>query len=310
MAKGYGTKQTIDAPTPLAGPACVLDQASIEVRNSMVQVQLRQGFLWAIPVLTSLVAFLSFKSMTHGFHAIVEKMSHNEWIPSTDAAVDLQTQVITQVVNGPVITSISVLFATLVSITVSFLHDRQMTLFHFFVKQIDDLRMLQCILKQMPESLRQDAKQLTHEYTERLVRDESGDQTPTDSLDVSLRGLLLLFQSALSNPRNKACPLAEMAYECVTRIQQAQSRRWTALQAKFPVMHYATLALLAFAICISFLVATDQSISIFESLQVRILWTILIGAFTSLAVVCYDLSSPFAGAYQVSTDMLGVLLTR
>jgi dolichyl-phosphate-mannose--protein O-mannosyl transferase len=74
-----------------------------------------------------------------------------------------------------------------------------------------------------------------------------------------------------------------------------------AMQIAFPAMHYVTLALLAMAICISFLVATDQSKVIFESLQVRILWTILIGSFTSLAVVCYDLSSPFVGAYKVST---------
>lgn len=218
--------------------------------------QLRHGFLWAIPVLSSLFAFLSFKSMTHGFHAIVEKMSHNAWTPSSDAELDLQTQVITQVVNGPVITSISVLFATLVSTTVSFLHDRQIRMKSLFVTQIDELRILQgVLLKQMPASLQQDAKHLTHEYTERLVHDERGEQTPTDTLDSALRNLLLLFQSAMSNPRNTS-PLVGMAYECVTRIQQAQSNRWTALQTKFPAMHYTTLSLLALAICISFLVAT------------------------------------------------------
>jgi hypothetical protein len=96
-----------------------------------------------------------------------------------------------------------------------------------------------------------------------------------------------------------ASPLLVVAYDTVTRIQHARCDRWMSLQIKFPAMHYVTLSLLAMAICISFLVATDQSLVIFESLQVRILWTILIGSFTSLAVVCYDLSSPFVGAYQV-----------
>lgn len=288
---------------PLEGPACVLDQATIEV-TSHPMVQFRQSFLWAIPFLSSLFAFVSFKGMTRGFHAIVEALSNHEWLPSTEAEVDLQTQVITQVVNGPVITSISVLFATLVSTTVSFLHDRQITMKSLFVKQIDELRMLQVLLKQMPESLRQQAKHLTHEYTEHLAQDECGEQSPTDTLDASLRELLVLLQSHMAT-RN-ASPLAGMAYESVTRIQQAQSNRWTALQTKFPAMHYTTLSLLALAICLSFLVATDQSIFIFESLQVRILWTILIGAFTSLAVVCYDLSSPFMGAYQVRSQSVCV----
>ena len=291
---------------PLEGPACILDQASIEV-TSPSTVQVRQGFLWVIPVLSSLLAFLSFKGMTHSFHTIIERLSRNQWTPSTEAELDLQTQVITQVVNGPVITSISVLFATLVSTTVSFLHDRQITLKSLFVKQIDELRILHVILKQMPESLRQDARHLTHEYTERLVQNEREEQTSTDTLDSYLCHLLLLFQSQMLNSRNTS-PLFGMAYECVTRIQQAQSNRWTALQTKFPIMHYATLSLLALAICISFLVATDQSVMIFESLQVRILWTILIGAFTSLAVVCYDLSSPFAGAYQVRKIILSSIV--
>ena len=70
------------------------------------------------------------------------------------------------------------------------------------------------------------------------------------------------------------------------------------LATGFPTMHYIALAFLALSICLSFLVATDQSRHILESMQVRMLWSILIGSFTSLAVVCFDLSRPFAGAYK------------
>ena len=203
-----------------------------------------------------------------------------------------------KVVNGPVITSISVLFATLVSTTVSSLHARQMEIKSWYTKQVDELRLLQVILKQMPPSLRQDARTHVHEYVDRLVGDKRGEKI-THELDPSLRNLLLLLQQAMMDTSTNM-PLLNMAYEVVTRIQQARCSRWTALQTKFPAMHYVTLTLLALAICVSFLVATDQSQNIFESVQVRILWTILIGGFTSLAVVCYDLSSPFVGAYQVS----------
>jgi hypothetical protein len=206
-----------------------------------------------------------------------------------------------QVVNGPVITSISVLFATLISTTVSALHERQMQIRNLFTKQIDELRLLQVILMQVPETLSQEAKQHTHEYAERLVRDQRGEQI-SQALDGSLRELFLLLQKSMTTTgKGSTSPLLIMAYDTVIRIQHARCNRWMSLQTKFPAMHYVTLSLLAMAICISFLVATDQSLLIFESLQVRILWTILIGSFTSLAVVCYDLSSPFIGAYQVRT---------
>ena len=282
----------------LEGPACMLDQASLEVTsNSAQQLRVRQGFLWAIPILSSMLALVSFKKMTQGFHQLMQALSKNTWVPQTDAELDLQTQVVTQVINGPVITSISVLFATLISTTVSALHERQMQIKNLFTKQIDELRLLHVILTQVPETLRQEARQYTHEYAERLVQDRHGEQI-SNALDRSLRELFLLLQNAMTKSDS---PLLVMAHDAVTRIQQARCNRWMAMQVAFPVMHYVTLALLAMAICISFLVATDQSLVIFQSLQVRILWTILIGSFTSLAVVCYDLSSPFVGAYQVST---------
>lgn len=258
----------------------------------------RQGVLWVIPVLASILAFLSFKTVSHGFHAIVKAVSHDTWVPSSEAELNLQTEVITQVVNGPVITSISVLFATLVSTTISFLHDRQLKMKSLFTEQMDELQILRLMLAQMPEPLRNDAILLTQQYTKCLLQNNEGQVNPTDARDASLFSLLQLLQVEMTLKRPS--PIATMAFECVTRIQQAQSNRRTVLQTKFPAMHYTTMWTLALGICLSFLVATDSSLLIFESLQVRILWTILIGAFTSLAVVCYDLSSPFVGAYQVS----------
>ena len=88
----------------------------------------------------------------------------------------------------------------------------------------------------------------------------------------------------------------------VYRLWSEQSHRHLAWTSTFPMVHYITLTFLAVGISIAFLVATDQSTSIFlEGLPVRILWGILMGSFTALAVVCYDLSAPFGGAYQVTT---------
>jgi hypothetical protein len=81
----------------LEGPACVLDQASLEVTSDATQQFLvRQRFLWAIPILSSVLAFVSFKQMTTGFHELMQALSKNTWVPQTTAELDLQTQVVTQ----------------------------------------------------------------------------------------------------------------------------------------------------------------------------------------------------------------------
>lgn len=254
------------------------------------------SLLWLIPLFSSVLAFISFKSVAHVFHGLVEALSNNAWSPQTEAELNLQTEVVTQVVNGPVITSISVLFATLVSTTISFLHARQGELKNLLVTQVDALRNLNILLKELPESVQQNAEQIVHRYSEYLLFDESDNDNNTN---IFLHDLLLLLHSQMSFRRSS--PSVAMAFECVSRIQQAESNRLTVLETSFPMMHYITLAILAAAICISFLVATDTSKVIFESLQVRILWTILVGAFSALAVVCYDLSFPYLGAYSVSS---------
>ena len=272
------------------------------------KVQLRQGLLWAIPVATSLLAFTSFKSVAQGFESIVQALGdESSWTPDTEAEVDLQTQVITQVVNGPVITSISVLFATLVSITISFLHNRQINIKSCEARTLLLLQNLHQIVRQLPQStMRQEAKLLTHDYAESLIKNQGEDQTAVSIAPIAtLHKLQLFLQTQMANAKSRSkSPLISMAYECVSQIQETHSNRCLFLQNKFPIMHYTTLALLAMAICISFLVATDQSRRVMESLPVKMLWSILIGAFTSLAVVCYDLSAPFVGAYRVSRRIL------
>jgi hypothetical protein len=138
-----------------------------------------------------------------------------------------------------------------------------------------------CASHRVPQSLRQEAKQYNRSYAERLVHGRHGAQI-SNALDGLLQELLLLLQTATTKSNG---PLLVMAHNALKRIKQAQCNRWMARKITFlAIMHYVTLSLLAMAICISFLAATDQSQMIFESLQGRILWTILIGSFTSFSI--------------------------
>ena len=224
--------------------------------------------------------------------------------------VDLQTQVVTQVVNGPVITSISLLFAALVSMTVSTLHNRQLAMRQNHAQLVSALSMLQqhTAHHQLPPTQQQQQDTLQNllvQLETRLVsesqRPTNNDNDSTTTFDEILDTILLHLQAWSNNNNNNKSSnsfAAQKAHAIAERIHEERQNTQTLLATGFPTMHYIALAFLALSICLSFLVATDQSLHILESMQVRMLWSILIGSFTSLAVVCFDLSRPFAGAYK------------
>ena len=79
-------------------------------------------------------------------------------------------------------------------------------------------------------------------------------------------------------------------YDALTRLRHERSVRLSALQSTYPPLHYAILALLGCSICGVFLMETNQNVLIFlTAIQLRILWAMLIGTFSSLAVVNYDM---------------------
>ena len=90
-------------------------------------------------------------------------------------------------------------------------------------------------------------------------------------------------------------------YATVSRLNSQRSNRISSLQSTFPNLHYIILSTLGASICWSFLIETNQDVLIFlNALQLRILWMMLIGTMAALAGVCYDLSDPFRGSYQIS----------
>jgi len=83
------------------------------------------------------------------------------------------------------------------------------------------------------------------------------------------------------------------------------------MQTTFPPLHYAILTLLASSICSCFLLESDQeALAFLNAVQLKILWTMLIGTFSSLAVVIIDLSDPFNGSYTISPSVLQLFQVR
>ncbi|GKY97609.1 hypothetical protein MPSEU_000719300 [Mayamaea pseudoterrestris] len=271
---------------------------------------------WMIPVAAGIASFTTFASVSATFHKIVQWMSSNTWLPESKDDINLQANVVTQVINGPVITSISVLFGTLVSVTVATLHSRQFDIQKSLIIEMQTLRQLQFLLNSksvstvLESTVRLWAIGCVSQHSRQFLLDhydndtERSDTDPHARIESNLITLLngcndLLLSDKDFDARMRL--VISATRDLALKLIKQRTNRWLALKAlKFPAVHYMTLSLLALGISISFLVATDEADFIFlHGLPVKILWTILMSSFAALAVVLNDLTRPFGGSYRV-----------
>jgi len=148
------------------------------------------------------------------------------------------------------------------------------------------------------------------QYTSRLISEchetvniGLPDISQTDS---ELNGCMeeLNKAAAASESSGYCTMLIDQAMAAVESLSQNRSKRISALQSTFPILHYFILATLAASICIAFLIETDQDILIFlNAIQLRLLWTMLLANFSALGFLCYDLEHPFRGFYEISDSV-------
>jgi hypothetical protein len=290
------------------------NSTAVQYVKSIPKEKYNRAMLWTFPMWVAIISFAGFPLVADIFHELVQWGSAGTWYRKTEEQITLQANVVTQVVNGPVITSISVLFATLVSLTISNLYSRQVDIQKSFLLEVQNIRRLQQLLETTPAVLKRapPAKEYLRQHSDNLLRESrgdlttfSGDDNPHVFIESTLPALLSWSHLAISKLSTEASrdsqyvlmQIQDMTYS----LLQERARRWLALEAMhFPAVHYLTLSLLALSIGISFLVATDQAGFIFlYGLPVKILWSVLAGSLAALGVLCFDLSRPFGGAYHV-----------
>lgn len=287
-----------------------------------------------IPILSPICAYLAYDDVAKLFNAFIDLLNINRtWAPVDGGAY--QARIIAPAINGIVIPAISILFATLISNTVATLRQRQIEIHTCLNTEAGDLRVLSSMVSAFPSSLKRDkCREYLTQYTTRLIA-ESNDKINFNSMefqgstDSEMNGFLAVLNQLAATTTTvssssdgdgqvivQSCPrpnesILSESYGAVIRLNSQRSSRITYLQATYPSLHYAILATLGFSIAFAFLIETNQELLIFlNAIQLRILWTMLIGTFSALAVVCYDLSGPFRGQYQISNAVYQLMTIR
>lgn len=312
-------------------------RGSINSNDLMTPQQVRESlsigdnFIKAIPIIAPIISYFTYGDVVAIFRFLIEAVSSNNW-----QAVDggkYATQIITPAINGIVLPSASILFATLIGNTVTTLRQRQLDVRICLNNEANEIRTLQSLIDFFPlqqqmitpsspspnsdKSLEMDiqdkARAYLIQYTGRIIAESQpgvtlGNLEFTGSMDSEMNGLLVqLNEMGRDSARNSNPAIISESYGAISRLNSYRSTRISALQSTFPALHFAIVSALGFSICLTFLMETNQEILFFmNETQLRILWTILIGTLTALGVVCYDLSDPFRGEYQIlsSVDQL------
>ena len=327
------------------GQACFVSDSSTSISSdthispSMIDAALRY-----IPIIMPLLAYSTYESTAQLFDNAVTIISNNNWIAVDGGAY--QAEIITPAINGLVVPSIALLFATLVANTINSLRLRQQQIRTSLNTEANDIRMLSTMIDSLPKELHEVKYRLRDyliQYTSRIIAESRpGLSVDLQMLDCELNGFLglwnkvsmasyqtmyidtmlpvsnetinnsSLYQNDLNLSQRQLQSSTQIlpsyifteAYDALTRLRSERSIRLSSLQSTYPPLHYVILTLLGSSICTTFLMETNQELLIFLSaIQLRILWSMLIGTFSALAVVNYDLRDPFRGSYNVDISV-------
>jgi hypothetical protein len=261
--------------------------------------------IYLLPFVTTVTSFNFYELTSKAFHSSVELLSRNSWIPVDGG--NLLADVITPAVNGPILTSISILLGTLTATTISSLYARQNQIRQSIVTELEEIQNLGVFVQSFPANHREHASSYLLRFVEQFEHDaRTGEITPTSIRESSNMDRFLHLLNGMSQETMVGSDEAvsdnilAACYSSLSRIGNERSKMIATVQATFPLLHYTTLAVLAASVCLAFLVQTDRNLLFFlAAFQLKALWALLLGVFSLLAVVIYDLNTPFEGTYTV-----------
>lgn len=277
---------------------------------------------YVLPFLGPAFAFSQWKTILGLVHSVI----------GDEAKLLELTQVtLTPATNGVVVASCAIALGTLTSVTVSSLRQRQLVVRSCLNKEACEIAMLtsainamlgpplnQAGVKKTKSSewnpvMHLQALQLLREYCARVLVESSllADASKLQEQCISeteLMGILDAFRASEGMRAYTVCTLRDEATVRIAKLNDARSERLAYISTGFPFFHWVILALLAGSIALCFLIEVDQSEGRFlqerpgDSIRLRIVFTLMGGAFSGLAALCADLNDPFRGSFNINSS--------
>lgn len=269
-------------------------------RNERQQLPYQNDtLLFVFPIFMAAAAFLTHRPLSSAFHNLCDFVSAMAWDSSSEDVLNL----VRTGLNGPVVTSVAILFGTLVATTISIKMERNTDIQRTGIQMSEAIRTARIYFDSFPRPYSDKAHVALDAFMEAYF-----DYFWNDDVNVlTLRELTPLVEdcirvihevSALADHRGAA---VGEAYGAMNSVREHQTTLIASVQRRFPLFHYANLVTLAMSICVMFLIETDPNVITFAAEpQLALSWSLLVGTFSMLFVVVFDLSHPLGTITRVS----------
>ena len=272
--------------------------------------------LFSVPAVVPLLAYNLYPLVMDAYHVVVDVISGKTWY-SVDGGASRIAELM-PVTNGIVVPSVSVAFGTLTAITIQSLRQRQISIRALLNKEACTMRSLHSSTSAIfkPSAFELERFQLAllmRQYLSRLIF-ESRNGINLQQLerlgasDSEVDGMAQVLFQAEARPieptESRMLFQSNTEFTAMLLIKELQvhrSERLALLQTPFPAVHWLILTLLASSILLAFIFETDaQLLQFLDDLQLRYLFTVLVGAFSGIAALCADLADPFRGSFCIT----------
>jgi len=118
-------------------------------------------------------------------------------------------------------------------------------------------------------------------------------------------------QAAISDARIFYDPIRFATPGLIQSLNHHRSARLAEIQTSYPAVHWAVLILLGSSIFLNFLIESDQAaLQFYNSLRLRLLFTVLAGVGAAVASLCADLNDPFRGNFRITPSASQLYVVR
>ncbi|KAG7356150.1 DUF4239 domain containing protein [Nitzschia inconspicua] len=248
----------------------------------------RDSKIYVIPVVVAVLSFTYFVQISEVFHVMVDACSFGRY------KGELSDE-IRPLINGPVTLTISILFGSLVSMTISTLYERQTQIHRVGIAIVNEARHILYLAEGLPEPERSQVRTHVNIFTiQRLRSFFRGDMFSKEGRRMNLNPVMLILHNVARNQDNDGPYLAEL-YASMANIKQIWIDFVAATQKQFTPGHYANLLSQAVALLVIYLWETDDATLLeAHTFELRVAFALLMTTMAWIAAIIIDLSTPIS----------------
>lgn len=286
------------------------DEEILDAQKAMfAETALFDRSLQLFPLASTTLAFVSYESVAKWARMGIDFFGQRQSWTSVDGNV-YEIAILAPTINGVVMPSVSIALGTLAAATVSSLRLRQLDVRERLNRELGEIELLRTTIVALDDNdfapsenkkITAYATLLLRDYVSRVAFECRPNAAVSRVCDTELNALYRLFLD-IKDEERRSNPASASALTLVNSLVALRAGRLTLLASSYPPTQFFVLAFGSLSIVVAFLLESDQEVLRFlDAIQLRLLFSILVGVFSGLAAVVIDLADITRGTFRITT---------